>query len=300
MQLSRASLVLLLPLVPTTALAQSAVAPTPCLSAQLHAELEGLSDWEAHIGPVRAQLRGSRVDPCARVDVRAQGQQVVVSVTSRERATSRTLGDPSELERTVEALVVLPPLIETSAERPPRDVGAKLVSGAEPTHVELAAGAAMRLGGNVYAGGGPALMADVVVDRYLLGISGRWDVAEGYVSEPTASGFSMESGAIGVLLGRRLDLGRAWLDVILEANVVVESEEGGGTPDEIGGETADVRAGLGARLVVDGRSRVHPYFLLDAEASPSRLTTPRQLDPALPTLPAWSTGLAVGLLWGPR
>jgi hypothetical protein len=224
----------------------------------------------------------------------------VVTVTSRDRSAARTLTHPSELQRTVEALVVLPPLIESSSELPPKDVVAKPAPPAEPVHVEVAAAAALRVGGNVYAGGGPSLIADVVVDHFLLGISGRWDVADGYVSDPTASGFSMESGAIGVMLGRRIDLGWGLLDGMLEANVVVESEEGSGTPNEIGGETADVRAGLATRLALGRRSSVRPYFLFDAEGSPARLRKPRQLDPALPTLPAWSTGLAFGVMWGLR
>jgi hypothetical protein len=198
----------------------------------------------------------------------------------------------------VEALVVLPPVIESEAELPPKEVVAKPAPPPDPTHVEIAAAAEMRVGGNVYAGGGPSLMADVVVDHYLVGISGRWDVAEDYVSEPTASGFSMESGAIGVVLGRRIDRGWGSLDGMVAANVVVESEEGSGTPNEIGGETADVRAGLAARLSLGRRSIVRPYLLLDVDGSPSRLRKPRQLDPGLPILPAWSTGLAVGIMWG--
>lgn len=225
---------------------------------------------------------------------------MVVTVTSRERSAVRTLTQPSELERTVEALVVLPPIIESNAELPPKDVVSKPMPPPEPVHVELAAAAALRLGGNLYAGGGPSLIADVVVDHFILGVSGRWDVSDGYVSDPTASGFSMESGAIGVLLGRRIDLGWGSLDGMLEANVVVESEEGSGTPNEIGGETADVRAGLAIRLAAGRHARVRPYFLLDAEGSPARLRKPRQLDSALPTLPAWSTGLAVGVMWGLR
>lgn len=225
---------------------------------------------------------------------------MVVTVTSRERSVTRTLTQPSELERTVEALVVLPPLIESSAELPPKDVVVKPSSPPEPTHVELAAAAAVRIGGDLYAGGGPSLVADVVVDHYLLGISGRWDVADDYVSEPTASGFSMESGAIGVVCGRRVDFGWGSLDGLLEANVVVESEEGSGAPNEVGGETADVRGGLATRVAVGRRSAVRPYILFDVEGSPARLLKPRQLDPVLPTLPGWSTGLAVGVMWGLR
>jgi hypothetical protein len=221
-------------------------------------------------------------------------------VTSRDRSAVRTLTQPSELERTVEALIVLPPLIESNSELPPKDIVVKPAPPTEPVHVEVAAAAGVRVGGNVYAGGGLSLMADVVVDHLLLGVSGRWDVADDYVSEPTASGFSMESGAIGVVLGRRIDLGWGSLDGMVQANVVVESEEGSGSPSEIGGETADFRAGLATRLSVGRRLGLRPYFFFDADGSPARLRKPRQLDAGLPNLPAWSAGLAVGVMWGLR
>jgi hypothetical protein len=211
------------------------------------------------------------------------------------------LTDPNELVPTVEALVVLPPLLETRAELPPPDqVPAKPTPAPEPTHIELAGGGAVRVGGSLYAGGGIAATADVVVDRYLIGISGRWDVADNYVSSPTGSGFNMNSGAIGVMLGRRASFDWGSLDGLVGVNVVVESEEGLTEVDEIGGETADVRPAMGARVVLGRSASVRPYFLADGEVSPARLRQPKQLDPTLPTLPAWSAGLAIGLLWGLR
>jgi hypothetical protein len=139
-----------------------------------------------------------------------------------------------------------------------------------------------------------------VVDRYIIGISGRWDVVDSYVSGPTGSGFDMDSGAIGIMFGRRVDFDWGSLDGMVGANVVVESQEGTTSVDEIGGETAGVRPTTLARLAMGRRANVRPYLQADVEVSPARLRRPRQLDPALPVLPAWSAGFAIGVLWGLR
>jgi hypothetical protein len=38
----------------------------------------------------------------------------------------------------------------------------------------------------------------------------------------------------------------------------------------------------------------------DFEGSPARVSSQKHLDRALPQLPWWSSGLAVGVLWGAR
>ena len=266
-------------------------------------ELPSPSAWADRIEPLRAELRGARVDRCAQVEIRVDGDEVVVSVTSRGRSTSRRLKEPSELVRTVEALVVLPPAYQPpiqdflaepveKVERPPPPP--------EPTHVELAVGPALRVGGNVYVGVGFSALADVVLDNYLLGVAGRWEADDSYVSKPTAGGFNMQSGAMGVLLGRRLPPRAVLLDALLDAQIVVENQEENGASDEIGGKTLDTRFGVALRVSSPKTSGFRLYGLVDVEASPARLARPKRLDLSLPFLPAWTSGLAVGVMWGPR
>jgi hypothetical protein len=270
---------------------------------KLHLELPADSPWAERLAPLQAELRGARVDGCAQVEIRAEGSGVIVRVTSRGRSTSRRLQEPSELVRTVEALVVLPPTSqpptepdsreEATAEPPP-------LPPPEPTHLEIAAAAALRIGGDVYVGGGFSALADVVVDNYVLGVAGRWDVDDSYVSEPTASGFNMQSGALGVLLGRRLPARPLLFDALLDAQIVIENQGQNGVPDVIGGPTLDTRFGAALRILPKTTAGFRAYALLDVEASPARVARPKRLDPSLPLLPTWTSGVAVGVMWGPQ
>jgi len=274
-----------------------------CEAPRLHVQLPPGSAWAERIEPLRAELRDARIDRCARVDIRLEGAEAVVSVTSRGRSATRRLSEPSELVRTVEALMVLPPAIEMApspSERVPNEVERAPPPPPEPTHVEAALGAAVRVGGNLYAGGGFSALADVVVDNYVLGVSGRWDVTDGYVSEPTAGDFSMESGAFGIVLGRRAALRWASLDVLLDGQIVVESQDQNSPGDGVDGDTLDTRFGVGLRASTPKPSGFRPFLLADIEASPARIAHSKRIDPALPLLPAWTCGLSLGIMWGPR
>ena len=280
-----------------------AAQPQQCQAPRLHLELPTGSAWAERIGPLRAELRDARIDRCAQVDIRLDGAEAVVTVTSRGRGTSRRLTEPSELVRTVEALMVLPPAPEAAtspSERVPQDVAPPQAPELEPTHFDVAVGGALRLGGNVYVGGGFSALADVVVSNYVLGVSGRWDVTDGYVSEPTASGFNMESGALGVVLGHRLPAHWATLDALFDGQIVVENQEQNGPGDGVGGETLDTRLGLGFRASTQKTTGFRSFLLADVEASPARTFRPKRLDPSLPWLPAWTCGLALGIMWGPK
>jgi hypothetical protein len=281
------------------------MADEPCAAPQLHVELPPGSSWSERIEPLRAELRDAIIDRCAQVEIHLEGNEAVVSVESRGRKARRRVSEPSELVRTVEALVVLPPLPEPSAaaspsERVPDEPVRPPTPPVEQTRVDIGVAGSLRLGGAVYVGGGFAAMADVVVDRFVLGIAGRWDIEDGYVSEPTASGFNMESGALGVLLGRRLRLRWATVDALVDGQIVVENQEENGPDDGLGGETLDTRLGLGLRASESRTVGFRPYVLADVEASPARIRHPKQLDPALPFLPSWTSGLSLGIMWSPQ
>ena len=69
---------------------------------------------------------------------------------------------------------------------------------------------------------------------------------------------------------------------------------------EVHGAAADFRLALGVRISGPGSSSVRAFAGADFEGSPARLHSARIIDRALPHLPWWSTGLALGVLWGPR
>jgi hypothetical protein len=279
--------------------------PADCAAPQLHVELPPGSSWFERIEPLKEELQGARIDRCARVEIHLDGSEAVVSVESRGRTAQRRVSEPSELVRTVEALMVLPPLPDSTApaspsERIPEEPPKAPLPLPEPTRVDLGLSASLRVGGTFYVGGGFAATADVVVNRFVLGIAGRWDIQDGYVAEPTASGFNMESGALGVLLGRRLQLRWATLDALVDGQIIVESQEENGPGDGLGGETLDTRFGLALRLFEARTVGFRPFVLADVEASPARVRHAKQLDPALPFLPSWTSGVSLGIMWSPQ
>jgi hypothetical protein len=284
-------------------------AEQPCLSPRIHLELDDRPEWEAEIPALRARLQAlQHVDACAHVTIRTEANGVVVNVTSGGRSATRFVTDPHELVRTVEALVVLPPSLDepvvAPAESPPREAPSA-PPAAVTTHMELAAGASVRLGGSpLTIGGGVAGSAGLVDRGWLLGVSARWELVDDLLSVPEPSGFSMGSGAIGVEVGHRWRIGEFDADALIGPTVALESQEAFGSASNsnegIGGSALDARLNLKVRASSPASSRLRVYAAGDVEVSPRRIVHKKQLDPELPPLPFWTSGLAVGVLWGAR
>src|SRR5207244_8743246 len=186
-------------------------------------------------------------------------------------------------------LVVLPPSEEpatpsSAGERAPDNAPPPPAHPSEPVHIDVGIGAAVRVGGNVYVGGGLSALADIVVDNFVLGVGGRWEIADGYVSEPTAGGFNMESGALGVVVGRRAHLRWAILDALADAQFVIEHQGQNTVGDGVDDETLDARFGLALRMSFPRPTGVRGFLLADVEASPARILRPTRIDPSLPPL----------------
>jgi hypothetical protein len=298
--------------------ARAGAAGLGCQSPRIHLELAGKPEWEAEIPALRTRLAVlEHVDACAHVTIRGETDGVSVEVRSGTRAAARHLSDPSELVRTVEALIVLPPPFEEldasapdgafSANPAPDGPGApqQVVHSPLSSHMEFAAGASTRVGGNpLLVGAGIAASAGLIEGSWIVGVDARWEFADGLVSATAPSGFSMDSAAIGVAVGHRSELGPISCDALIGPTVVLESQEAyGPRPDStegIGGSALDARLDLTLRATVPRSSRFRVYAAGDIEVSPHRLAHPKQLDPELPPLPAWTSGVAVGMAWGVR
>lgn len=288
-----------------------------CGAPRVHLELEARPEWQAEVPALRARLRElEQVDACAQVTIRGEAQGVSVNVTSGGRSASRLLTDPRDLVRTVEALVVLPPPVT----EPPRDADAKRVVPAEfppaevpppppppvtQSRMELGAGGAARWGGKPsMAGGGVAAFADLEDSGWLAGVSARWEFADGFVSAPTPSGFNMASGAVGVTVGRRIRTAALACDLLAGPAVVFESEEAfgltAGSTEGIEASALDARLGAAVRASAPTSSKWRFYATGDVELSPRRLVHVKRLNADLPPLPAWTSGIALGLMWGTR
>ena len=110
--------------------------------------------------------------------------------------------------------------------------------------------------------------------------------------------FYMQSEAVGVSFGRRFTLSSVQLDALLGPNIVLESQDADDTNREVHGASADFRLGVALRVSGPRLSSVRAFATGDFEGSPARFRATKSLDPILPTLPAWSSGLAVGVAWG--
>jgi len=285
-----------------------AMAEEACTSPELHLVTPEGDEWRDAADRLGQYLRAAGdLDRCARVTGRPDGDGVLLEVTTSDgRTASRHVSNVAELLRTSEALLVLPPkpppraVQTTPAELPPREL-AKPPAAAATHHVELGVGGAVRLGGSpLFIGGGIAGFAAFAQGAWLLSASARWDAIEAIASEPTPMDFYMQSEAVGVSFGRRFALSHVLLDALVGPNIVLESQEADDVDSsrEVHGASADFRLGVALRLSGPRFSSLRAFATADFEASPARLRASKTLDPILPTLPAWSSGLAVGVAWG--
>jgi len=246
------------------------------------------------------------LDRCAKLTLRAQGSALVLEVRAGDgRVASRSVMTEAQLLRASEALLTLPPQFQSAPpEVAPAD-NRQLESTERPTpgpaplsHVELGAGAAVRLGGTpLFLAGGVGGFADVVVTPWLIGVSARWDITPGLLSEPTLMDYYLMSTAVGVRVGRRFELESTSLALLFGPNLVLERQDADDGQLDIGGTAADVRIDLGARLASSRRAPLCAFVSTDLELSPARLAKEHHAHPSLPALPSLSLGLGLGVQW---
>lgn len=279
---------------------------TPCAGPEikLAAPAADSAKWQTLRANLAEHLRPLRdLDRCAQLTLSVEGNTVLLEVRAGDgRLATRAVENEAQLLRASEALLTLPPkapdsvLAPSPAEQPPSEP--KAAASTPAAHVELGAGAAARLGGPpLFVAGGVAGFADLAVEPWILGVSARWELSTGLLSEPTLMDYYLMSTAVGVHVGRRFDVDGSSLDLLLGPNLVFEGQHADDSDRDIGGSAADVRIDLGARLSRAGRSRVRAFASADLELSPARLVKEHFAHPSLPPLPAFSFGLALGVLW---
>jgi hypothetical protein len=242
--------------------------------------------------------------------LRVLGDRLLLEVRAGDgRVASRALENEAQLLRASEALLTLPPKAAnlplapatrappSAAELPPFEPPAR--APAVAARVELGAGLSARMGGPpLFVAGGVASFADVAVEPWVLGVSARWELSGGLLSEPTLMDYHLMSTAVGVHVGRRLELESTSLDLLLGPNLVLDTQDADDGNQELSGSAADVRIDLGARLARPRRNEWRAFASADLELSPARLRKQHFAHPSLPPLPAFSFGLALGVLWG--
>ena len=284
-----------------------AATPGSCVAPKVSVVIPPGPEWQTATDQLAEHLRGlSDLDKCARLLVRPSGAGVVLEAASSDgRETTRQADSVAELLRTAEALLVLPPQPQLAVKPSPLELPPpeppRANSEATLTHVDLGVGASLRFGGGpLYAGGGVAAFADFELDRWLLAVTGRWDIADAFVNQPTPGDFSMASTSVGVSAGRRIELRDTVLDALVGPNVVLEGQDTDSSDPEIHGAAADFRLAFSLRVSGPRASSIRAFAAGDFEASPARLSSPKYIDRSLPQLPWWSSGLVIGVMWGAR
>jgi hypothetical protein len=286
----------------------AAAAERSCPAAKITIIIPPGEAWQDAADALAKHLHSlGNLDPCAQVSVRPHDSGVLLEITTGDgRRALRQVESVPELLRTAEALLVLPPEPAPPAAQPapaelPPPEPQPLALQTAATHVEVGAGGALRFsGGPLYVGGGIAGFAEFALDRWLLAVSARWDVIEVLVTQPTTDDFDMESSAVGVSAGRRFELSSVNLDALIGPTIVLESQDADDGDRDVHGAAADFRLSLGLRVSGPRSSSVRAFASTDFEASPARIRQSKHLDQALPSLPWWSSGVAVGVAWGVR
>jgi hypothetical protein len=266
--------------------------------------------WDAALETVRLRLQQKLdLDRCARIRLEPAGDEMSVHVTLPDgRRAGRRVNMPGRLLEAVEALLVLPTMaLARDSELVPPDLHADVAGRSTSSeaslpaaHLELGLGAEGRLSGApAYGGVGAVMSAELALNAWLVGIGARWDVANDTIAGPSPGGFNMEGFALAVAIGRRITAGEVDLDGLVRPEIVVDVQEADGPGgDGIGGTESDVRFDGLLRVSGPRVSRTRFFAAADFEVSPSRVRNSRRIDPLLPRLPYWSSGLAVGIIWG--
>jgi hypothetical protein len=267
--------------------------------------------WKQTVTEVAARVRRDRdVDSCARLTLSSVADTVVLDVALADgRHARRTVLEPNELLETTQALITLPPprrgplrSMSSADESTGRtgDSPPRVAAPVPRAQFELGVAGTARLAGKpYYAAAGAGGYGQLALNGWLMAIAGRWDVSDVLISNATPARFNMQTIALGIGVGRRFELGAWRLDIVADPEIVVESQEAEGSADGLEATGNDVRVDLLARISGPREHTLRIYGTADFEASPSRLRRPKQLDDALPGLPAWSSGLALGVAWGP-
>lgn len=292
---------------------QHVAAAETCTDPRISVQGELDPRWLAPVIDLCETLRAlPDLDPEAKLRLVPRGPDIVVEVRLADgRVALRRVGSPEELRGTVEALMTILPSPPTE---PPRSQGAQVepeaarATGAASEQMqrgqvaiafEWATVAAGRVAGNpTYLSVGPAGHVGLRAGEWLLALSLRWDAHQIVADSPERT-FEMDTVAAGFGVSRRLvGMSSFRLDLGPDVLLVNEAQSVESAEGEQAGSEADLRVGVVLRSWF-GTPSLRFVTQLDAEVSPTRLRRDIRMDASLPTLPAWSAGVGVGLGWAP-
>lgn len=277
---------------------------------QVHVDGTLPAHWSRALPALCARLQAMPdADRQAKLVLRPAGRDLLLIVMLGDgRVAERWLAHPRELMTTVEAVIAVPPSlireppvsIHTAAPADDPTPAAAPIMPSRPipqAQFELGAGLMTR------ADGRPASLslglqgyAALHVAWLTIALAARWDGYQTVLRQrPHQFEMSTEGGGLWAL-AQLLERPAVRLDAGLTFWVLDIMQTTGEGAEERGGNASDVRAGGMVRARF-GRGPYRPSAGIDFELSPRRLRDDLRLDRALPTLPAWSLGLTVGVAW---
>jgi hypothetical protein len=297
--------------------ARAAEPGTACDDPRVRVEGRPGVRWVAPIVRACEKLGGPLdSDRSAHVVMVPAGDDLILEVTLEDgRSTLRRVTDTAALDSTLEALLALPPRrvsVPRDAEpgtpvptwEPTRWSSEQASPTTSPRDARPSIGVEF---GGVLAGriagvrGQPSLaaagFAQLRVGSWLLGAGARWDAFQ-WMGAAASTDFEMDTLAVGFATARRFRHPRGDVDVGVSPRLVTETmtyqlPSGG----ERAAATTDIRLAAFVRATL-GRAPLRALVEVDAELSPDRTRRAIRPDPGLPPLPAWSSGVGIGVEWG--
>ena len=274
-------------------------------------------EWEVAVRQLREELARLGRGDCERVTLsvrRERGAVLLVAAGADGRRAERVLEQAAALVPTALGLVLsIPPeppgspvhvpSAESSSPPVARDrvpEPSPATTGARAVSAWLGFGVGARVGQPT-----SVVMADIegradlLLNHWLLMASFRY-APVGIVRDLRLDIDAYHEIAIGLGVGRSLDVGPISFDFALTPTLVAAKMEGDAKAgedrdtDDVRQSDIQLRIGASARgLLPVGRSW-RLTFSSDAEIAPAEAAAPVRLDPRLPPLPSWTAGLRVG------
>jgi hypothetical protein len=323
---------------PRAMAAAATLEPRACDGPRVEADATFRHRFPDLVEQLRSELPSRQsVDACAQVELRATATGIAVKVSLPDgRETERDVGRAEDVQPTLHALLLVPerraepaepaapaptpaaPSRKTATQlhtlpTPERDTTEPSLSKLSENGFELSVVSGARVGDGQY-GYGAGVLSFVQISRWLIGFQGR---ADGYRA---LSGSDPETAlALGVLLGRRFEVGSNSLDFTAgpalamrgasfsetqAVSVQAGSQQQLGSVMQTPPPERDIgpvpRLLLGARWGFSPRSLFRTFIGIDGELGPRRSADVSQDLVETGRMPAYTVGLSLGATVGTR
>jgi hypothetical protein len=285
-----------------------------CADVRVEMQRDLGQEWSDAVRELRDELSRLARGDCERVALavrRERGSVRIVAFGADGRRAERALDRPSALVPTALGLILsIPPeppsdahvfSAEPSRQTPVRDRTPTAPSPAISPHASawLGVGVGVRLGQPA-----SVVMADVegradlVLNRWLLLASFRY-APVGIIRGLRLDVDTYHEIAVGLGVGRRIDVGRVPFDFALAPTLVAAKMEGDTKPgdndaDDVRQSDVQLRIDASVRCLLPIAKSWRLTLTTDAEVAPADLGAPVRLDPRLPPFPSWTAGLRLG------